>query len=205
MGGLRHSMPYTFLTYTIAVLAITGTPLTAGFFSKDEILWQAISSPHGSRLLWGLGVATAGLTAFYMFRQFFLVFFGESRVDSQVKAHLHESPKVMTYPLVLLATLLALLSMVACQPTESQKVPRTDTPAANPSQTPKTVPSPTPPATPSPTLPPERMANADVLEVRAVLNASGTWTFHVTQWSTLTPGGKTTPTVGTWSRRMAPC
>ncbi|MCZ6905753.1 MAG: NADH-quinone oxidoreductase subunit L [Deltaproteobacteria bacterium] len=103
MGGLRHAMPYTFWTFTLAVLAITGTPLTAGFFSKDEILWQAFSSPNGSRLLWGVGVATAGLTAFYMFRQFFLVFFGESRVDNQVKAHLHESPKVMTYPLVILA------------------------------------------------------------------------------------------------------
>ncbi|MFQ5851106.1 MAG: NADH-quinone oxidoreductase subunit L [Candidatus Binatia bacterium] len=103
MGGLRRPMPYTFWTFTIAVLAITGTPLTAGFFSKDEILWQAFSSPHGSRLLWTVGVATAGLTAFYMFRQFFLVFFGDCRADSHAKAHLHESPKIMTYPLVLLA------------------------------------------------------------------------------------------------------
>ena len=103
MGGLRRSMPYTFWTFAIAVLAIAGTPLTAGFFSKDEILWQAFSSPHGSSLLWVLGVATAGLTAFYMFRQFFLVFFGECRADSHVQAHLHESPKVMTTPLVLLA------------------------------------------------------------------------------------------------------
>jgi len=103
MGGLRRSMPYTFWTFAIAVLAIAGTPLTAGFFSKDEILWQAFSSPHGSLLLWTVGVATAGLTAFYMFRQFFLVFFGECRADSHTQAHLHESPKVMTLPLVLLA------------------------------------------------------------------------------------------------------
>ncbi|MFQ5683257.1 MAG: NADH-quinone oxidoreductase subunit L [Candidatus Binatia bacterium] len=103
MGGLRRSMPYTFWTFTIAVLAISGTPLTAGFFSKDEILWQAFSSPHGSGLLWAVGVLTAGLTALYMFRQLFLVFFGESRVDSHTQAHHHESPKVMTYPLVVLA------------------------------------------------------------------------------------------------------
>lgn len=103
MGGLRRAMPYTFWTFAIGVLAIAGTPLTAGFFSKDEILWQAFSSPYGSPLLWVLGVAGAGLTAFYMFRQFFLVFFGECRADSHAQAHLHESPKVMTIPLVLLA------------------------------------------------------------------------------------------------------
>ncbi|MBI4490057.1 MAG: NADH-quinone oxidoreductase subunit L, partial [Deltaproteobacteria bacterium] len=103
MGGLRRTMPYTFWTYAIAVLAIAGAPLTAGFFSKDEILWQVFSSPHGSPLLWALGVAGAGMTAFYMFRQFFLVFFGECHADSHAQAHLHESPKVMTTPLVLLA------------------------------------------------------------------------------------------------------
>ena len=103
MGGLRRAMPYTFWTFGIAVLAIAGTPLTAGFFSKDEILWQAFSSPHGSPLLWMLGVVGAGLTAFYMFRQLFLVFFGECRANSHTRSHLHESPKVMTLPLVLLA------------------------------------------------------------------------------------------------------
>ncbi len=104
MGGLRRPMPYTFWTFAIAVLAIAGTPLTAGFFSKDEILWQAFSSPHGSPVLWLLGVTGAGLTAFYMFRQFFLVFFGECRADRYAQAHLHESPKAMTLPLALLAT-----------------------------------------------------------------------------------------------------
>jgi NADH-quinone oxidoreductase subunit L len=103
MGGLRPHMPYTFWTFTIAVLAIAGTPLTAGFFSKDEILWQAFSSEHGSPVLWLLGVIGAGLTAFYMFRQYFLVFFGKSRADHHVQEHLHESPKVMTFPLVILA------------------------------------------------------------------------------------------------------
>lgn len=103
MGGLRQAMPWTFWTFTIAVLAIAGTPLTAGFFSKDEILWQAFSSEHGSVWLWLLGVAGAGLTAFYMFRQLFLVFFGKCRADHHVQEHLHESPKVMTLPLVILA------------------------------------------------------------------------------------------------------
>jgi len=103
MGGLWRSMPYTFWTFAVAVLAISGAPLTAGFFSKDEILWQAFSSSHGSALLWALGALGAGLTAFYMFRQFFMVFFGECRADSHARAHLHESPKIMTYPLVVLA------------------------------------------------------------------------------------------------------
>jgi NADH-quinone oxidoreductase subunit L len=103
MGGLRSHMPTTFWTFAIAVLAIAGTPLTAGFFSKDEILWQAFASDHGSPVLWLLGVVGAGLTAFYMFRQFFLVFFGESRADHHTREHLHESPRVMTLPLVVLA------------------------------------------------------------------------------------------------------
>ena len=103
MGGLRQHMPYTFWTFAIAVLAIAGTPFTAGFFSKDEILWQAFSSEHGSPVLWLLGVAGAGMTAFYMFRQFFMVFFGKCRADRHVQEHIHESPKVMTLPLVILA------------------------------------------------------------------------------------------------------
>ncbi|MGH7826207.1 MAG: NADH-quinone oxidoreductase subunit L [Candidatus Binatia bacterium] len=103
MGGLKDPMPYTFWTFAISVLAIAGTPLTAGFFSKDEILWLAFSSNHGSPLLWLLGVAGAGMTAFYMFRQFFMVFFGRCRADHHTQEHLHESPKVMTLPLVILA------------------------------------------------------------------------------------------------------
>ncbi len=103
MGGLRTQLPITFWTFLIATLALAGAPLTAGFFSKDEILWQAWSSPHGSPLLWLVGVTGAGLTACYMFRQVFLVFFGESRVDPHVAAHVHESPAAMTVPLVLLA------------------------------------------------------------------------------------------------------
>jgi len=103
MGGLRTALPATFWTFLIATLALTGAPLSAGFFSKDEILWQAWSSPHGGPPRWMVGVAGAGLTACYMFRQVFLVFFGASRVDPHVAAHVHESPAAMMLPLVLLA------------------------------------------------------------------------------------------------------
>jgi len=103
MGGLRTHMPATFWTFTVGVLAIAGTPFLAGFFSKDAILWQAYSSAHGGAVLWGVGVFVAGLTAFYMFRQYFLVFFGECRADHHVQEHMHESPKIMTYPLWILA------------------------------------------------------------------------------------------------------
>ena len=101
MGGLRKVMPATFWTFAIAVLAIAGTPLLAGFFSKDAILWQAWATHN--QLLWGVAVFVAGLTAFYMFRQFFMVFFGECRADHHVQEHLHESPKIMTWPLWILA------------------------------------------------------------------------------------------------------
>jgi NADH-quinone oxidoreductase subunit L len=103
MGGLKDKMPTTFWTFLIATMAIAGTPLTAGFFSKDEILWKAFSSPFGSPRLWMVGVAGAGLTAFYMFRQVFMTFFGENRADHEVAHHIHESPRSMTMPLVLLA------------------------------------------------------------------------------------------------------
>ena len=103
MGGLKNYLPITFWTFAISVLAIAGTPFTAGFFSKDEILWLAFTSDHGSPYLWLLGVAGAGMTAFYMFRQFFMVFFGECRADHHTQEHLHESPKSMTLPLVVLA------------------------------------------------------------------------------------------------------
>ena len=101
MGGLRTAMPATFRTFAIGVLAIAGTPFLAGFFSKDAILWQTWASHNPG--LWAVGVFVAGLTAFYMFRQFFLVFFGECRADRHVREHLHESPKIMTYPLWILA------------------------------------------------------------------------------------------------------
>ena len=101
MGGLREKMPLTFWTFLISTIAIAGLPPLAGFFSKDEILWLTFSGGHPG--LWLIGFAAAGMTAFYMFRQVFMVFFGESRADEHTKEHLHESPAVMTYPLVVLA------------------------------------------------------------------------------------------------------
>jgi NADH-quinone oxidoreductase subunit L len=101
MGGLKAHLPKTYWTYFVATLAIAGVPFTAGFFSKDLILWQAFS--HGAAILWAVGLLTAGLTAFYMFRQLFMVFHGAFRGDAHAKAHLHESPPVMTVPLIVLA------------------------------------------------------------------------------------------------------
>ncbi len=103
MGGLKAMMPLTFVTFFVSVLAIAGFPPFAGFFSKDEILWLAYTNAHVSKLLWLLALVGAGLTAFYMFRQLFMVFFGASRADHHTQEHLHESPSVMTYPLVVLA------------------------------------------------------------------------------------------------------
>ena len=103
MGGLRSRLPMTYWTYLIAGLALAGIPPTAGFFSKDRILLEAYSSSHGSVGLWLVGWITAGLTAFYMFRQLFMVFHGASRASESVQAHVHESPPSMTVPLIVLA------------------------------------------------------------------------------------------------------
>jgi NADH-quinone oxidoreductase subunit L len=84
-------------------LAIIGTPLFSGFFSKDEILYMAWQSPRGHFLLWLVGVATAGMTAFYMTRLMSLTFWGKSRVPHEI--HPHESPLIMTVPLIVLAVL----------------------------------------------------------------------------------------------------
>lgn len=105
MGGLKKYLPITFWCFLVGTLAISGIPLFSGFFSKDEILWKAFSSPHGHFLLWLVGVVTAGLTAFYMFRLFFLTFLGKSRVDPHLQAHIHEAPKSMTIPLIVLGVL----------------------------------------------------------------------------------------------------
>src|SRR5579864_40343 len=101
MGDLSGKIPVTFRTMFVATLAIAGIPILAGFFSKDEILWQAWKySPY----LWAIGFATALMTAFYMFRLIYLTFWSPSRVTShQVEHHIHESPKSMTVPLVILA------------------------------------------------------------------------------------------------------
>lgn len=103
MGALRKRMPITHLTFMMGWLAIIGIPPFAGFFSKDEILWQAYSSPQGHWLLWLAGVLGAAMTAFYMTRLMALTFWGKSRVSSSV--HPHESPWTMTLPLVVLGVL----------------------------------------------------------------------------------------------------
>ena len=122
MGGLRKKIPWTFWTMTAATFAIAGIPPFAGFFSKDEILWRAYQS---SWIYWAIGLFTAFLTSFYMFRLWFMTFFGEYRGEVE-KSHehqivadhsrtgvpaphghggIHESPKVMLIPLVILAVL----------------------------------------------------------------------------------------------------
>ena len=105
MGGLRKYMPATFVTFFVSTLAIAGIPGMSGFFSKDEILWQSFSSSYGGFWLWLIGAFAAGLTAFYMFRLVFMTFFGKLRADEKIAGHVHESPKTMTTPLVLLAML----------------------------------------------------------------------------------------------------
>ena len=104
MGGLRKALPITFFTFLIGCLAISGIPPFSGFFSKDEILAHVYEH---NKVLWAMGLLTAFLTAFYMFRLLFLAFFGEFRGTEEQKHHLHESPASMTLPLVILAILAA--------------------------------------------------------------------------------------------------
>ncbi|MEE2775538.1 MAG: NADH-quinone oxidoreductase subunit L [Acidobacteriota bacterium] len=101
MGGLRKYMPVTYKTFLVGTIAIAGIPPLAGFFSKDEIL--AATFLEHRYILWGIGIFTAGLTAMYMFRVVYLTFFGEFRGTEEQRNHLHESPTMMTMPLVVLA------------------------------------------------------------------------------------------------------
>jgi NADH-quinone oxidoreductase subunit L len=115
MGGLRKKIPWTFWVMTAGTVAIAGIPPFAGFWSKDEILWKVYS--HGPKILWALGLLTAFITSFYMFRLWFMTFFGEYRgkLESGDHGHgdahghghggIHESPMVMIVPLVILALL----------------------------------------------------------------------------------------------------
>ena len=103
MGGLRKAMPVTFWVFLIGTFAISGFPLLAGFFSKDEIF--AFTYAHGGIIWWGLASLGALLTAIYMCRLLYVTFFGEFRGTHEQEHHLHESPKVMTIPLMILAVL----------------------------------------------------------------------------------------------------
>ncbi|MCY4233047.1 MAG: NADH-quinone oxidoreductase subunit L [Bacteroidetes bacterium] len=109
MGGLKNYMPITRWTYLLSTLAIAGIPLTAGFFSKDEILFKAFEYGADGNLyawfVWGIGILTALLTAFYMMRSYMLTFEGSSRWPMNDQFHPHESPGTMTMPLVILAGL----------------------------------------------------------------------------------------------------
>ncbi len=103
MGGLKKYMPITHITFMLGWVAIIGMPPFAGFFSKDEILAYTFNSPLGSPILWGVGVLGAVMTAFYMTRLMALTFWGKSRVPKEI--HPHESPALMTIPLVVLGVL----------------------------------------------------------------------------------------------------
>lgn len=109
MGGLKTKMPITHWTFLVGALAIAGFPLLSGFWSKDEILHSAWGS---SPIIYIIGLITAFLTAFYMFRLIFVTFYGESRADPEVASHVHESPPVMWVPLAILAIPSALIGLL---------------------------------------------------------------------------------------------
>jgi NADH-quinone oxidoreductase subunit L len=103
MGGLRTKLPWTHLTMLIGCVAIAGIPPLAGFFSKDEILWSAYKIGGYGQVVWAIGAVAAILTAFYMFRLYWMTFGGSFRGTEEQARHLHESPKVMVVPLQVLA------------------------------------------------------------------------------------------------------
>ncbi|MDE0483200.1 MAG: NADH-quinone oxidoreductase subunit L [Candidatus Poribacteria bacterium] len=109
MGGLRNKLPITHATFLVGALAIAGAPFLSGFWSKDEILHSAWGS---SKAIYIIGLITAFLTAFYMFRLIFVTFYGKSRVEPEVASHLHESPAVMWVPLAILAIPSALIGLL---------------------------------------------------------------------------------------------
>src|SRR3981081_184498 len=108
LGGLSKKIKWTYVTMLTGTLAIAGIPPLAGFFSKDSILLNAYQSENGGpsvgRILYAVGLFTALLTSFYMFRLIFLTFFGKERYDDH-HVHVHESPKSMLVPLAILAVL----------------------------------------------------------------------------------------------------
>ena len=116
MGGLSRRIPVTYLTMLIGSLAMAGIPPLVPFFSKDEILGEAFK--NGFVVVWAIGLLVAGMTAFYMFRLMGLTFWGPSRVDPQIEPRIHESPRSMTVPLVLLAAGVVAIGLVVGLPPE---------------------------------------------------------------------------------------
>jgi NADH-quinone oxidoreductase subunit L len=114
MGGLSRRIPQTYRTMLIGSIAISGIPPLAGFFSKDEILGEAFKLHF--EWVWAIGVIVAIMTAFYMFRLMGLTFWGPSRVDPHVEPKIHESPRVMTLPLWILAVPSVLLGIALSWP-----------------------------------------------------------------------------------------
>jgi NADH-quinone oxidoreductase subunit L len=114
MGGLKEYLPVTYKTFLIGTISIAGFIPFAGFFSKDEILYKTWE--HGHPVLWVVGSLAALLTATYMFRLLFLTFFGKCRASEEVKSHIHESPRTMTVPLIVLAVLSVIGGWVGLSP-----------------------------------------------------------------------------------------
>jgi NADH-quinone oxidoreductase subunit L len=102
MGGLKATMPVTYYTFLIGTLAISGMPLFSGFFSKDEILAMVFTQ---NPVVWFLAVCSALITGIYMFRVFLVTFTGSFRGTEDQKKHLHESPALITFPLIILSIL----------------------------------------------------------------------------------------------------
>ncbi|WP_418264635.1 NADH-quinone oxidoreductase subunit L [Flavobacterium faecale] len=115
MGGLKKWMGITFITFLISSLAISGIPPFSGFFSKDEILMVAFEH---NKVLWFIASLASLLTAFYMFRLLYLTFFNDFRGTDNQKSHLHESPALITFPLIVLAILAAIGGLISL-PTNS--------------------------------------------------------------------------------------
>jgi len=113
MGGLKDRLPWTHRTMLVGCVAITGIPFFAGFFSKDEILWSAFKIGGYGRVVWVVGAVTALMTAFYMFRLYWMTFGGGFRGTAEQARHLHESPKTMIVPLQVLAVGSALVGFLA--------------------------------------------------------------------------------------------
>jgi NADH-quinone oxidoreductase subunit L len=116
MGGLRRKLPGTFWTMLVGALAMVGVFPFAGFWAKDEILFGDFA--HHYYVVWAVGIVTAFLTAIYMGRLIFMTFWGESRADAATQAHVHESPAIMTVPLVILAVPAAALGLIVGWPPE---------------------------------------------------------------------------------------